>query len=229
MIYIYKLVDPRDGKPRYVGKTNHLKIRRKIHCTRKFNTTCSTWIWELKSVGLKPDIVALEELPDGSDWQPHEQYWMDLLRSQGEVLLNSARAGAGPPVPHVVSLETREKLRAAFKGRPIPPKQRAQISQSLTGKKQSRETVAKREATRQANRRAKGLHVGRRWTPEYRRMMRRLAGHPARNSPELKAQVAAKLRMRFDLLSDEEQEQMRRRGREAHKYRVYSKRGAILP
>ena len=215
MIYIYKLSDPRDKIPRYVGKTNNLKARLKVHWTSKFNTTCSVWIWKLRAEGIKPSIEALEEIPDGQPWQSREQYWIDRLRLEGNNLLNSAPAGAGPPVSHVVSSETREKLRRTFKGRPIPPEQRTKISKSLTGKKQSFETVAKREATRKANRLAKGLSIGRKWTPEYRRMMRRIAGHPARNSPELKAQVADKLREHFHALSPEERKKLgdRTRGR----------------
>lgn len=207
MIFIYKLIDPRDLSTRYVGKTNNPRVRLKNHCLHRFATSCSVWVQELRSLGLKPTMDILEEVPPERDWKAREAHWIFSLTEQGHKLYNSAKAGAGPPTPHIVSQSTREKLRQMFKGRPIPPEQRALISKSLTGKKQSPETIAKRMATIRANREARGIVNT--YTPESRRLQKRLAGHPAKFSPEWKAKISESHKRRFASLSDEDKQRVR--------------------
>lgn len=98
-------------------------------------------------MGMYPQLEIIEEVDDGR-WHEREQYWIEHLRSEGAQLLNIATwKSPGPGFNRYISDSTREKLRRAFKGRPISPEQRALISKSLTGKKQSPETVAKRRET----------------------------------------------------------------------------------
>jgi len=108
--------------------------------------------------------------------------------------MNITEGGGGNlPSNHVVSQSTRQLLRERFKGRPILPEQRMQISKSLTGKKQSPETVAKRKATINANRLTKGHEpwnfgndeiVRKRKNRERYDRHAREAGKPIRFSPE---------------------------------------------
>ena len=77
-VKIYKLIDPRNGNIRYVGKTiNSLKYRlykhiydKPLHNTYKFN-----WIQSLKILGLKPEIELIE-ICDDSNWRERERYWI---------------------------------------------------------------------------------------------------------------------------------------------------------
>lgn len=59
--YVYKLCDPRDGIARYIGFTKDLKARRWEHIGRRDNWRLVQWISELRSVGVRPAIVAIAE------------------------------------------------------------------------------------------------------------------------------------------------------------------------
>lgn len=228
-IYIYKLSDPRTGKCRYVGKTNKPAVRLKGHRSVRCNYSTSKWREELLVLGLYPQLDVIEEVDDAR-WHEREQYWIEHLRGQGNNLLNIATwPSPGPGFNHLVAQATRNKLRQAFKGRPIPPEQRAQISKTLTGKVQSPETVAKRKETinqqlaKQGksawqfgvskNERKRRYNAGaRKLSPSY---LERKEGHPDKFSPKWKAKIAATLKARFVSLSPEEQERIRQYGRHA--------------
>ncbi len=69
MIQIYELKDPRTGLRRYVGATiQRLKVRLSNHCTdSRIVFRCGgipsrkdKWIMELLTVGLKPEILPVE-------------------------------------------------------------------------------------------------------------------------------------------------------------------------
>lgn len=191
-IYIYQLRDPRDQSIRYVGKTNNLRIRKNSHKYVRGRSRCDAWKRELGDLGLHPAFEVIEECSIDA-WREREQYWIDRRKAEGCTLTNGALAGAGPMPGNTVSDYARQLARERYTGRPIPPEQRAQISASLTGKRQSPETMAKRRATINANLVAKGLepwNFGR--DPEvqhqreraYYQRRARAAGKPIRYSPE---------------------------------------------
>jgi hypothetical protein len=64
--FIYVLKDPRDNCIRYVGQTNNLKKRLGGHLCDKQNysfvTTRSKWVFELKEIGLRPEMEVVETL-----------------------------------------------------------------------------------------------------------------------------------------------------------------------
>lgn len=220
--YIYLLRDPRDGAVRYVGKTVNWRIRHKAHRAARNETRCSLWIKELKSVGLLPTFEVIEEVPPNGGWEERERHWIGIYR-RSDLILNMTIGGGGWE-PRVLTEAEKEHLRQCFKGRPIPPEQRAQISKSLTGKKQSPETVAKRRETINRNREAAGLLP---WlTKDSSKAEKRLRVNTGRNtrrhkagglikfSPEWKAKIAETHRKRFAALSSEEQELIREQGRQ---------------
>jgi hypothetical protein len=147
-IAIYALIDPRTKLPFYVGKTNDPKIRLKGHRTGIGTTPSAAFIREIRAEGYRPEMEILE-LCDEKDWQDREAFWVDFYQFRfGEVqILNVMEGGvqSGRFMKH--SAATCERLRQMFKGRPIAPEVRARISKSLTGLKQSEETVEKRLAT----------------------------------------------------------------------------------
>jgi hypothetical protein len=111
-IYIYKLVDPRDGKARYVGQTTKPAVRLKGHRSVRCNYSTSKWRDELRVLGLSPKLEVLEETDDGN-WHEREQYWISRLRSEGEELFNIATWRApGPGYGLIRSQEYRAKKSA---------------------------------------------------------------------------------------------------------------------
>lgn len=98
---IYTLNDPRTGDVRYVGRTVQplwLRLRQHIHKSTRKNYKCAVWIRELTENGLRPDIVAIEEVPV-SESPIHEKFWTIKFFSEGADLLNDGigRGGCNRP------------------------------------------------------------------------------------------------------------------------------------
>lgn len=98
---VYVLVDPRDSRIRYVGKTNWPEERFKQHLTDirltyTSNDNKKAWVRELLALGLKPLMIILEQCTD--DTVDHrEWYWLALLKKAGADLLNMNMNGATSP------------------------------------------------------------------------------------------------------------------------------------
>ncbi|GGI95237.1 GIY-YIG nuclease family protein [Deinococcus wulumuqiensis] len=100
MTCIYALLDPRDEKIYYVGKTKNLRSRYFQHLkdmTYKHAKDGSimgrkkAWFEQLQAAGLAPEFVILEEAD--VDWHVRERYWITRLRSEGHPLLNTFDGG----------------------------------------------------------------------------------------------------------------------------------------
>jgi hypothetical protein len=78
-IKIYKLVDPRTNKIRYVGKTkNTLHKRYTEHLYRAkqgHNSKVYSWIRKLLKLNLKP-LIELIEYCESNNWEEREKYWI---------------------------------------------------------------------------------------------------------------------------------------------------------
>lgn len=94
-VFIYLLFD--ENGPRYVGKTVCTKVRRKEHEKTK------PWLVEL---------LVIEVVPAGEDWQARERFWISYYRQWFD-LDNKNPGGNGPGVGHPVSEETKLKIGAA--------------------------------------------------------------------------------------------------------------------
>lgn len=93
--FIYALVDPRDGRIRYVGKANDPRLRLRRHVVgRNEGNRKAEWILELWSKGLRPKLRILEEVPH-AEWQDAEKRWIAKLKPP----LNSLDGGNGGGVP----------------------------------------------------------------------------------------------------------------------------------
>jgi len=66
-IFIYGLVDPRDTKVYYVGRTTRPKARLDQHINAKANGPKRRWISDLIDNGLYPEMLILEEVDPKSD------------------------------------------------------------------------------------------------------------------------------------------------------------------
>lgn len=96
--FIYGLVDPRDGRIRYVGKTRNLQGRIRKHL-RGIETgkARSCWIEELRILGMKPSVTVLQKTSkDG--WKEAERFQIAFFRSRGLADLNATRGGDGVDV-----------------------------------------------------------------------------------------------------------------------------------
>ena len=154
---------------KYVGKTINLKSRMKSHQSGIGKFRLGAWLGRLKEKGLCCQYRVLEE-HEGEGWELRERYWIGYYQNLGADLCNLSNGGEGK-VGRKLSEESCQKLRDAFKGRPIPQEQREQISKSLTGKVQTTETVQRRLTKINERRIAAGLEPHKAWGSyeEYRK------------------------------------------------------------
>lgn len=96
-VSIYALVDPRDGRARYVGKANHMGDRLRLHIKRARLAKlpkCGPWIREMMRLGCFPGIVLLERC-DRSVWREKERHHIQAMRRAGHDILNVNDGGDG--------------------------------------------------------------------------------------------------------------------------------------
>ncbi len=89
LVTIYCLRDPRDQAVRYVGQTNHQKVRQAAHERNEYQGNWKKFEWgnELLSAGLKPMFEPLEEC-DFMEANDRERHWSNVMTEQGHKLLN---------------------------------------------------------------------------------------------------------------------------------------------
>lgn len=89
MGYIYALADPKDGRIRYVGKTNQPYTRFKTHLRGDVRPDHpkAKWLQSLKEQGLQPSLIILEEVAD-EDINACEQEWVRRFAVTGTELTN---------------------------------------------------------------------------------------------------------------------------------------------
>jgi hypothetical protein len=167
---IYALLDPRDGVVRYIGYSKNRPSQRLAHhvchAIEGSKTPCACWVRELLSEGKIPDIITLKIDATFED----EVAEISARRAAGEPILNVNNGGPGAPGKRgPMSIEQRQKISAALKGRKLPSEQiearrgrkmpprtdahRAALSTAKTGTKASKETLAKLSAS----------HMGKPW------------------------------------------------------------------
>src|ERR1700675_4430931 len=118
MIYIYVLIDPFTNEKRYIGKTIRLRDRLLNQCNEKSDTYRCHWIQSVIAKGLRPIQEILEEMPDGTDWQERERYWIAEARRQGWPLTNCTDGGDGVLN---ISGESADRMKRTWIGRKHKP------------------------------------------------------------------------------------------------------------
>lgn len=114
--FIYILVDPRDDKVRYIGKSNNPKKRLEGHLGDKKKTHKCNWIKSLTTLNLRPIIETIDEVLE-SEWQFWEVHYISLYKSWGFDLTNSTKGGEGQSVGYKASEETKAKQKRALLSR----------------------------------------------------------------------------------------------------------------
>lgn len=94
-VYIYVLIDPRDGAIRYVGRTvRPLAVRRRGHVVEARSPAIAPsakaeWVRELLDGGVLPEIAVVEETTEG-EAPDAERRWIARYEAAGTALLNVA-------------------------------------------------------------------------------------------------------------------------------------------
>lgn len=92
---IYAIKDPTNGLIKYVGRSNNIEARYVAHRAgvpttgRQFDR--SKWRQHLRSLGLEPELVILEKVPEGVDLAPIERKWLTFYQAKGEADFNYSR------------------------------------------------------------------------------------------------------------------------------------------
>lgn len=97
-VKIYSLVDPRNNRIMYIGRTKaRLSARLAGHChdSRHKNGPKDKWIRELNDLKLKPIISMIEDVEE-EIWREREIYWIAFYRQLNSTLCNLAKGGEGP-------------------------------------------------------------------------------------------------------------------------------------
>lgn len=118
--FIYALHCPIAGTVRYIGKSVDPQKRFRAHLNSAKNLTykhhASAWLRKLLSEDLQPEMLILEEVPNGGNWQEAERRWIARAGSFGWKLTNSTAGGEGLDyVCPVAAAAYKENHRAAMK------------------------------------------------------------------------------------------------------------------
>lgn len=145
---IYGYIDIRDGMSRgqlrYVGQSTR-GMYRPVNEMYKHLAHCRNWINKLKSLGLKPEIVVLEELSDNAtadEIDVAEIEWIAMMRAIGCNLTNLTNGGGGL-TGYKFSPEIRGKISKSLMGHPFSEESRKKSSISHLKENLKPETIIK--------------------------------------------------------------------------------------
>lgn len=157
---IYGLIDPRDGQLRYVGKSTNGLERPRHHSYPSVllveKTYKANWLRQLLAEGLKPDIEVLEVHETAESLSEAEQHFIAYFRFVGCRLTNLTIGGDGC-VGRIPTIEHREKISKANRGRKYGPE---------TLKKMS-DAARRQFSSPEARRRAAATHGGRPFADQF--------------------------------------------------------------
>jgi group I intron endonuclease len=111
---IYKLIDPRNQKIRYIGLTfNSLKHRLNSHCHEKGKSHKINWVQSLIKIGLKPIIDIVEDgLETYESACEKEIFYISKFSNEGHDLTNSCSGGNKNKK---MSIDVRNKMSESIK------------------------------------------------------------------------------------------------------------------
>ena len=102
-MYIYELIDPRNSKVRYIGKSNKPELRFQQHWAEGYNpekiylngiltmTYKKIWIIDLRMDETPPILNVLEQC--GNNWRSREAWWIAYYESRDYILVNGKETG----------------------------------------------------------------------------------------------------------------------------------------
>lgn len=113
--FIYVLKDPTTGEVRYVGKTDNPIKRARTHLVDRNNNHRTCWIKSLLSLGLKPVLEVIDEVPM-TEWQSWEIAYIQFYSEEGCNLTNGTFGGDG----WYPTDRTRQKMSECKRGEKNP-------------------------------------------------------------------------------------------------------------
>lgn len=172
-IYIYHLIDPRDGMIRYVGQTKDVKDRLASHLSPAFlkrTNRKNNWLKRLKSLNLKPEIELIEQC-DPDDANRLEIFWIGYYRYIGIQLYNGTSGGQYEGYRMMERKKKtaeqierqRDTLKEGYrsgritnqnKGKPMSDEQKKKLSTNTNFRNLSKESIEKRAKTNTGKRRS---------------------------------------------------------------------------
>lgn len=139
---IYALLDPRDRRPRYVGKTTRPSRRIRQHINYPNSAGMRRWIAELATLNLFP-IMDILEVCHGESWEDRERFHIAQHREKFHELLNVLDGGNELSPCHYTEA-VRSKISAANLGK----KRSAEVIAKRIGRKLTPEHCANMQAAR---------------------------------------------------------------------------------
>lgn len=139
LCHIYVLIDPRDGRIRYVGKSTDPARRLRFHLWKARAGIVDpkyAWLRQLIAGRFEPIVNIVETVWNTDDrlWWAAESAWIAWYRARGYDLTNIELGGLGTrnrPRNYVAAA----KQSCALKGRPLSEAHKAALSRSRKGMK----------------------------------------------------------------------------------------------
>lgn len=200
--YIYILIDPRDNRLRYVGKTVNIQNRYDAHCTKqRGNHHRANWLNQLYFLGLKPVMQIIEECNEDT-WANREIFWIKYYRDLGCDLVNETNGGEGvtghswtPNEKQRLKMseakkgksfteDHKNKIREANKGKTLSEDHKRKISEATRGKTRDESF---RYKLSEANKGEKNPHYGKPLSAETRQKIS--DSHKGKNNKLTEQQV----------------------------------------
>lgn len=174
-IYIYQLVDPRDGLIKYVGQTNNIKKRFSFHISPtsiKRKTRNSNWLNKLNILGLKPELDIIDIANNEDEADRLECFWIGYYKYIGLKLNNGTNGGQGKgfrkqSYTYVKTKEQIEKQKITLKDgyktgriinqnkdKPMSEKQKHKLSLNTSFRNLTKSSIDKRAKTNTGKRRS---------------------------------------------------------------------------
>jgi len=139
--FIYGLVDPRDGRVRYIGKADDPERRLTNHFSCQTPSHKRNWLLLLRRIGLPPRLIWLCRVPK-TQWREMEKFQIAFFRSRGMADLNVTDGGDGV-VGYRHTIEARLKKSESMRGRKLTEEQKLRLRKSNLGRKHTQETRKK--------------------------------------------------------------------------------------
>lgn len=144
---------------------------------------CNQWMQRLYNIHGRFEPEVCQELPMGGDHQAAEQAWLDGNYGEPGCVNLSRAADGGAMTGRKHTAETRAKMSASRKGRPIgPPSLEARANMAKAGRNRKKVFGRKRPHTEETRAKMSKSHTGLVFTDEHRQNM--VANHASKKDPE---------------------------------------------
>lgn len=153
LTHIYTLLDPNTNQVRYIGKSDNPNNRLKDHIKKCGNSVNhkNNWVLSLLKENKKPILEVVDVVPK-EEWAFWETYYIDLYKSWGFELTNTAPGGVGGNL----GSEVNEKISKSKKGFKHTEETKKKMSEYRMGKTLTNEVKEKLSKKLIGNKRALG-------------------------------------------------------------------------